>query len=257
MKFERHFGKKIPYVHCFTHRLHLIVIEIVKNQPECVDFFSLVKSLHDFLKKTKVRELYEGQSIPLLIDQRWSSHNRAANSIRKNYLQILNCLEITSDSLLVDGDDRLTAGGLHQKITQPVFRFLVNFVADLLGEIEPINKMLQSREISYSAAVPLIDSCVEKIKAMRTDEQFSKYAESGESLIEDGYEEVTVAVRRVIFNFCILYFCDIPFMYILLYNVYLCIVYSFLYTCLVNSSMFSKHNTFAKHSHLNYWTKSS
>lgn len=63
IKFEEHFQKKIPYIHCFTHRLHLVVIEIVKNQPECVDFFMLVKDLRDFLKKTKVRQLHGGTTI--------------------------------------------------------------------------------------------------------------------------------------------------------------------------------------------------
>lgn len=63
VKFEEYFNKKIPYIHCFTHRLHLVVIEIVKNQRECIDFFMLVKELQDFLKKQKVRNLYEGTSI--------------------------------------------------------------------------------------------------------------------------------------------------------------------------------------------------
>lgn len=143
----------------------------------------------------------------LLIDQRWSSHFRAADSIRKNYALIVKCLEIASDSPLVDGEDRLKAGGLHLKITQKVFRFLVNFMADLLGEIEPVNKMLQGQEIAYSSAVPLIESCIEKIKLMRNDEAFSKYEEAGENLVENEDEEVPVpvAARRVIFNFFVSY----------------------------------------------------
>lgn len=67
IKFEEHFEKIIPYIHCFTHRLHLVVIEIVKNQPECADFFMLVKDLHDFLIKTKLRQLYEGTTIKVNI----------------------------------------------------------------------------------------------------------------------------------------------------------------------------------------------
>lgn len=100
--------------------------------------------------------------------------------------------------------DRLLAGGLYQKIVQPVFRFLVNFIADLLGLIEPVNKMLQAREISYSASVPLIDGCIEKIKSMRNDDEFLKYAEAGENLIqnenEDGEEILAIPVRRVLFQ---------------------------------------------------------
>lgn len=134
--------------------------------------------------------------LKVLIDQRWSSHYRAADSIRKSYYHILKCLEIASDSPLVDGPDRLLAGGLYQKIVQPVFRFLVNFIADLLGFIEPINKMLQAREISYSASVPLIDSCIEKIRSMRNDEEFLKYTEAGDKLIQNE-DEMRTPARQV------------------------------------------------------------
>lgn len=77
---------------------------------------------------------------------------------------------------------------------------MVSFIADLLGLIEPVNKMLQAREISYSASVPLIDACIEKIRSMRNDEEFSKYAEAGEKLIQnEDEEEIRRPARRVLF----------------------------------------------------------
>lgn len=145
---------------------------------------------------------------------------------------IVKCLEIASDSPLVDGEDRLKASGRHLKITQPVFRFLVNFLADLLDTIEPVNKMLQSREIAYSAVMPLINSCIEKIKLMRNEEVFSEYEKAGETLI---HEEEPVAARRVIYNF--LHYSRI------FANSFLC-MHSCTYIYSVNSSMLIKLKTF-------------
>lgn len=60
--------------------------------------------------------------------------------------------------------------------------------------------MLQAREISYSTPVPLIDSCIEKIRSMRNDAEFSKYAGASDELIQnEDEEEIPALARRVLF----------------------------------------------------------
>lgn len=99
---------------------------------------------------------------------------------------LCQALDIASEEPTIESKDRLLAGGLLRKINKPVFKFLIG----LLSEMEPMNKMLQSREIGSTAAVPLINNCVEKIKSMRSDEEFLKYRETGEQLNDDfEYEE--------------------------------------------------------------------
>lgn len=144
--------------------------------------------------------------IPLIIEQRWSSHNRAAIAVKNNYPLLCDALDIASEAPTIESKDRLLAGGLLRKINKPVFKFLIGFIADLLSEIEPVNKMLQGREISYTAAVPLINNCVEKINGFRCDEEFLKYREAGEQLnIDFEYEE-----PRQVRIFCVLgFFCII------------------------------------------------
>lgn len=190
VKFENHFNKKIPYIHCFSHRLYLIVLEIIKNQRDCHEYFDVISELHNFFKKYKVRSIYEGDMIPLIIEQRWSSHSRAAKAIKNNYPMLCEALDIAHESNVVDSKDQYIAGGLLKKINKPVFKFLVGFISDLLDEIEPVNKLLQSREFGYVAAVPLIESCVANLKNMRSEEKFSQYREAGEAL-NPNYEEPT------------------------------------------------------------------
>lgn len=182
VKFEKHFDKKIPYIHCFSHRLHLIVVDIIKNQPDCKEFFDVISELHDFFKKNKVRSIYEGDMIPLIIEQRWSSHSRAATAIKSNYSMLCEALDIASESNEIDSKDQYTAGGLLKKINKPVFKFLVGFMADLLGAIEQVNRLLQGREIGYATAVPLIETCVTHLNDMRSDEKFWEFREAGEAL---------------------------------------------------------------------------
>lgn len=49
-----HFDRSIPNIHCFSHRLHLVVVEIVKNNNECRLFFDQVKLLHQFFHRPRV-----------------------------------------------------------------------------------------------------------------------------------------------------------------------------------------------------------
>lgn len=80
VQIQTHFKRTIPYVHCISHRLHLVVVEIIKNLDECRLFFDEVKVFHDFFSHHNVRALYEGTNIPLLIEQRWSGHYKAVTS---------------------------------------------------------------------------------------------------------------------------------------------------------------------------------
>lgn len=51
---QKHFNRTIPYVHCISHRLHLVVVEIVKNNHECRLFFDQLKLFHAFFRRYKV-----------------------------------------------------------------------------------------------------------------------------------------------------------------------------------------------------------
>lgn len=51
---ENHYGRKIPYVHCFNHKLHLVVEAVVLNLKECRLFFGNVRLLHNFFSRFKV-----------------------------------------------------------------------------------------------------------------------------------------------------------------------------------------------------------
>lgn len=44
----------------------------------------------------------------------------------------------------------------------------------MLGKIEPVNKILQRREVGYRQAMPVIKAVRENVKAMRTDDSFAK-----------------------------------------------------------------------------------
>lgn len=82
----------IPYVHCFNHRLHLVIISALDGVYLAKIFFENVKVVYTFFHRTKVQSVYGGTSILKLIETRWAGHVRATNVIFDNYTEILDTL---------------------------------------------------------------------------------------------------------------------------------------------------------------------
>lgn len=94
---QSHYNRTIPYVHCFNHRLHLVVIAVVSDIDACRLFFDQVRLLHTFFNRFKIRREYEGTNIPRLIETRWSGHLKATECISKNYTELLAALKKISE----------------------------------------------------------------------------------------------------------------------------------------------------------------
>lgn len=141
---QQHYKRTIPYIHCCNHRLHLVVTEVVSKIDACYIFFGQVKLLHDFFNRFKVRREYEGSRIPLLIEQRWSGHFRAIQSIMKNYTQLLAALEkiMVSNDPTFTADDRALATGINNAMMEKKFVVMLHFLNELFGLLDPANKIL-------------------------------------------------------------------------------------------------------------------
>ena len=64
----------ILYVHCFCHRLHLVVTDIIENVLFICEYYAMIKSLYDCLKLADVKKNYTGIKLKRLLDTRWSGH---------------------------------------------------------------------------------------------------------------------------------------------------------------------------------------
>lgn len=144
--------------------------------------------------------MYEGTSIPLLIEQRWSGHHKAIQSIKKNIEMLIEALvkikESTEHNL--DAEDVALAIGLLNMIMSRKFIFLLEFLSKLLGIIEPANQVLQKRDTGYRKAMPIIQAVKKNIQAMRNDSTFLEVVkDTQQSLTSIGYEpEAEQPVRR-------------------------------------------------------------
>lgn len=145
-------NKTIPYIHCFNHRLRLVIVETVKIIQSIKEFFEQIQLIYTSFKKPKIKQLYEGSAVKRLIDTRWTDHYEATKAVRQNYAEIVRTLNRVkndkSNAIHLDGDDIAICIGIHSVITRPKFAFTLVFMNQLLSMIEPADAIFQKHEMS-------------------------------------------------------------------------------------------------------------
>lgn len=97
-----------------------------------------------------------------------------------NYPEIISALDEVrlevenNHGIEFDGEEIATANGIYSIISTQKFLFLAMVFKELLELIKPANSLLQSREVGYRTAVPVIDSLIEDMKNFRKDAVFER-----------------------------------------------------------------------------------
>lgn len=58
-RIEEKIGKRIPYIHCFNHRLHLVVVQAVESVDKVKDFFNTIRSVHELFSQFYMKQSFE------------------------------------------------------------------------------------------------------------------------------------------------------------------------------------------------------
>lgn len=66
--------REIPYVHCFNHQLHLVVVHALSSEDAVEVFFDVCNTLYKFLRKPTMAAQYKGQMLKRLLEQWWTGH---------------------------------------------------------------------------------------------------------------------------------------------------------------------------------------
>ena len=59
--------REVPYVHCFNHQLHLVVVHAMSSDFALENFFSVCTSLYKYFKKPTVAAVYTGEKLKRLL----------------------------------------------------------------------------------------------------------------------------------------------------------------------------------------------
>jgi hypothetical protein len=177
-------GRSIPYLHCFSHQLHLSVVGMLAEHPDIKQFLDICEQLYIFFRRSPVAKHYQGQTLKRLMEHRWSGHLATVDIISCNKGEVEETLEFLRDK--GPADIATMAIGFLAQINTPKFVFITVFLNHILHLLEPVNRQLQADAINVQAAVALVDAARGEMQCMRSDEQFKQIAnESGVQLEVD------------------------------------------------------------------------
>lgn len=169
-------GRRVLYVHCFLHKIHLVMSFVMKNLAEIEEYFSIVTTLYNFFKKAAVSEAYGGSALKRLIETRWSGHFDSTKNIYKNYSEIVNALLIASKSRKLKCEDRAVAIGLLSQIgngeENPIFLFINCLMFNLLQPVDIVVKTLQSPTENAVSAFTIIREVNNDLKEKKNNADF-------------------------------------------------------------------------------------
>ena len=166
--------KCIPYVHCFNHLLHLVVVSVMGKEKVVEQFFDMCGGLYNFTRKGKVAALYDGSALHRLLEHRWTGHLETTNAVLSSIDQLTELLQIISESTSFSSDVTIEAGGLLRLLERRDLRFAGLIVQELLTVLKPLNLLLQAKEIDLHSASTLVNSTLEILKSFR-DENSSQF----------------------------------------------------------------------------------
>lgn len=171
---EEEVGRSVPYLHCYNHQLHLVVVHALNKDNKARNFIAVCELLYVFLRRQLPSSVYEGTTVKRLLEQRWTGHVESARIVLKNRDAIVDALTIVSESPKASTDLSVEASGLKTKVSTPEFAAIGEIVVSILTILEPVNKMFQGKTCSMTDAMDLIQASIASLETLRQDSAFNR-----------------------------------------------------------------------------------
>jgi hypothetical protein len=180
------------YIHCFAHRLQLVVIVVAKCCGAVYDFFfnfttlivntvsasckrrdQLLQDHHEKLVDQLERGvIFAGRgknqetSLARPGDTRWGTHHKNLACLQLMWAPVLEILENISEDAN-DGDKKTQASGLIERMETFEYVFILHLMIRVLGKTQELSQCLQRKNQNIVRAIGLIGSVLTNMNDMR------------------------------------------------------------------------------------------
>jgi hypothetical protein len=175
-------GRKIIYIHCFAHRLHLVVLKVLETSSHVTWLLETCQQLYNFFRRYAVAREYNdvgGRKLKRLLEQRWTGHHDSVNTVLTEFNNILETLQNIAASRL---SESIEAAGLVQQLKHAEFMPVLKLTKDILDLLMPLNKAFQSETMDITTGIALID-VVRSTLASLIDELRSENSEKSDDVL--------------------------------------------------------------------------
>ena len=176
---------KAHYIHCFAHRLNLVIQQSCTSISKIKLFFSNVMAIHSFFTSSSKRsDLFESMAkefkskycTPVKGSQtRWSLKSRAVFCIYAS-LEVLECVFSKIVDHGSDFDDKTLheAAGFLKILDDFEFNFILNIFQKIMLHSDVLYSQLQTRTTNMISHKKALASFTKVLEEMRTDFEYDK-----------------------------------------------------------------------------------
>ena len=159
------------FVHCYAHKLALVVKKACEDIRPVSDFFELTSTLCAFFRSSPKRQSFLHKRMPAAAYTRWLTRGKCVKHIHKHRHEIFDALEELSESS--DSTTRFEAEGILRKLKTVENMFLLNVFHDIFYSADILIKMLQSNVIDCAKANRKLGDFRRQLDDMRSDAAFA------------------------------------------------------------------------------------
>ncbi|KAK6489063.1 zinc finger MYM-type protein 6-like [Huso huso] len=116
-------GREVPYIHCFNHQLHLVIVHAMSSEEKVEEFFNVCSSLYKFLRKPTAAVLYKGKKLKRLLEQLWTGHYCTVGVVVKLFNSIVDILSEIQSTRGHGTEVKIEAIGLLKQVSAVDFKF--------------------------------------------------------------------------------------------------------------------------------------
>jgi hypothetical protein len=179
--FREKCGTPCYYVHCYAHRLNLVLVDACSNidsvnnviglMEAVYSFFSASVRRHDAFKESQTARDLPVLELPQQSDTRWVCKHRAVKVFTTRFESILSTL----NGLSGGGNapkERVEAKGLLMQLSSVDVLFTLHLLDSVLPIINSLSEYLQSKAADAAKSLILVDATKQLLSQMRDDNQF-------------------------------------------------------------------------------------
>ena len=163
------------YVHCFAHRLNLVIVDTCSINVNARNFFGIVEQLYAFIEGSTKRhglfkqiqqdesELKSCGTLQSLSTTRWNSRASNCAVLEKTIVLVVKTLESIASDASYPRDTAATAIALRKAMDYEFCVCLATF-SELLQVCDVVSKSLQRENIDISMATSLVEDLLDELK---------------------------------------------------------------------------------------------
>ena len=138
------------FLHCYAHKLNLVLLHSTKCMPECKAFFKTLEGLSAFFSKsTKHTYLLNNvvkRRLPRTSPTRWSSNSRLMQTVSMYHSDLLMVFRVIGDAEdKWDNDSVMKAAGFERWLLKTNTCFLIIAYEEIFNKTDALFRVLPNK----------------------------------------------------------------------------------------------------------------